>query len=128
MNEQLMSEVLAAHADELLKGEAREAEYLARFPQYRGELEPLLLLARKTKEALSSVRPSEAFRNRLHQELVIAAQEELDAPASTERPLWRRPWVIGAATLGSVISVASAVGVIAYLKRAKASKPAAAAG
>jgi hypothetical protein len=126
MNEQMMAEVLAAHADQLLRGEAREAEYLALFPEYRKELEPLLALARQTKETLASVRPSEAFRKRLRQELLTAAKQETEASASTERPRWRQPWVIGAAALGSVISVASAVGVITYLRRSKASKPAAA--
>lgn len=128
MNEQMMAEVLASHADRLLQGEAREAEYLALFPEYREELEPLLALARQTKEVLASVRPSEAFRNRLRQELLTSAKEESGAPASTERPRWRQPWVIGAAALGSVISVASAVGVVTYLRRSKASKPAPAGG
>jgi hypothetical protein len=127
MSKYMMTAVLAAHADRLLRGEAREAEYLALFPEYRKDMEPLLALARQIREMLAFVRPSEAFRNRLRQELLTsAAAEESDAQPSDERPLWRQPWVIGAAALGSAISVASAVGVIIHRRRAKGSKPAAA--
>jgi len=128
MNEKMMTALLAAHADQLVRGEALEAEYLALFPEWSKELEPMLALARQIKETLPLVRPSEAFRNRLRQELSNVAEKGPDAEPSTERPRWRQPWVIGAAALGSVISVASAVGVIVYRRRAKTSKPAAATG
>lgn len=125
MNDRMLAEILAAHADQIVHGEAQETEYLTLFPGYREELAPLLELARQVKETLALVRPTEAFRRRLRQELLAAARRRLAASPLMERPLWRRPWVIGAAAMGSVISLASAVGVIAYLRRAKAAKPAA---
>jgi len=128
MNEKMLTEILAAHADHLVQGEARETEYLALFPAYKEELKPLLELARQLKEALVLERPAEAFRRRLHQELVAAARRRRLPPPIVERPRWRRPWVIGIAALGSLLSLASAVGVIAYLRRARAAKLAAATG
>lgn len=128
MNERMLTEILAAHADHLVQGEAREAEYLALFPAYQEELKPLLELARQVKEALALVRPAEAFRKGLHQELVAAARRRLAVPPVVEWPRWRRPWVIGIAALGSVLSLASVVGVIAYLRRSKAARLAAITG
>jgi hypothetical protein len=120
----MLTEILAAHADHMMRREGKDMEYLTLFPEHREELAPLLDIARQVKETLVQVRPSEAFRNRLRQELLTAAQQRLDAPLPVGRPRWRQPWVIGAATLGSVISVASAVGVIAHRRRAKAAEPA----
>ena len=127
MNEQVVAEVLAAHADQLVQGDAREEEYLALFPEYQTELAPLLKLARQAKGTLALVQPSEAFRNRLRQELLTSASKESAVSLSAKRPPWRQAWVIGAAAAGSVISVASAVGVIAHRRRSKTTKPAAAA-
>ncbi|MBC8449177.1 MAG: hypothetical protein H8D78_15635 [Chloroflexi bacterium] len=124
MDERMLAEVLAAHADQLVRGEAREAEYLALFPDYRKELALLLELARRVKDTLALVQPSEAFRRRLHQELSTTGRRRLTASLPSERPRWRQPWVIGAAALGSAISLASAVGVVAYLRRSKAAGPA----
>jgi len=128
MNEQVVAEVLAAHADQLVQGDAREEEYLALFPAYQAEIAPLLKLARQTKGTLALVQPSEAFRDRLRQELLTGASQESAVSLSVKRPRWRQPWVIGAAAAGSVISVASAVGVIAYRRRSKTTNHAAAAG
>ena len=42
MTEKMMTALLASHADQLLRGEALEAEYLALFPEWSKELEPML--------------------------------------------------------------------------------------
>jgi len=128
MSDRVLTEILTAHADHLARGEALETEYLTLFPDYREELAPLLGLARQIKEALAPVRPAEAFRRKLRRELLAAAQQRPATPSLIERPRWRRAWVIGVAALGSVISLASAVGVIAYLRHAKAAKLTAATG
>jgi len=135
VSERMLTEILAAHADHLVRGEAKEAQYLTLFPDYREELAPLLELAQQVRETLAprgaglaSVHPSEAFRRRLRQELLTTARQRVAVPLPTDRSRWRQPWVIGAAARGSVISLASAVGVIAYLRRAKATKPVPAAG
>lgn len=120
MDERTLTEILAAHADQLVQGKGREAEYLALFPGSREELAPLLELAQRLKDTLASVQPRQAFRRRLHQELLATARQRLAATLPRERPRWRQPWVIGAAALGSAISLASAIGVIAYLRRSKA--------
>lgn len=128
VSERVLTEILAAHADLLVRGEAKGAQYSTLFPDYREELVPLLELAQEVRETLASVHPSEAFRRRLRQELLTTARQRVAVPLPTDRSRWRQPWVIGAAALGSVISLASAVGVIAYLRRAKATKPVTAAG
>ncbi|MDH7484806.1 MAG: hypothetical protein QHJ81_00860 [Anaerolineae bacterium] len=120
MDERMLTEILAAHADQLAQGKTRQAEYLALFPGSREELAPLLELAERLKDTLASVQPTQAFRQRLHQKLLTIARQRLAAALPRERPRWRQPWVIGAAALGSALSLASAIGVIAYLRRSKA--------
>jgi hypothetical protein len=128
MSERILTEILAAHADHLARGEDREEDYLTLFAEYRKDLAPLLGIARQVKEVLAQVQPSEAFRRRLHNELVAAARQRLAVDPRRYRSVWRRPWVIGVAALGSAVSIASALGVIAYLRRSKATKPAAVTG
>ena len=125
MSERVLTEILAAHADHLARGEDREEEYLTLFAEYRNELAPLLGIARQVKEVLAQVQPSEAFRRRLHNDLVATARQRLAAGPRRYWSVWRRPWVIGVAALGSVVSIASAVGVIAYRRRNRTAKPAA---
>jgi len=128
VSQRMLTEILAAHADHLARGEDREEEYLSLFAEYRKELAPLLSIARQVKGVLAQVQPSEAFRRRLHNELVAAARQRLAAGPRQCRSVWHRPWVIGVAALGSAVSIASALGVIAYLRRNKATKPAAVSG
>jgi hypothetical protein len=124
----MLAEIMAAHADRMVRGEGNDMEYLTLFPDHREELAPLLDVARQVKDTLVQVRPSVTFRERLRQDLMIAAQQRFDSPLRLERSRWRRPWVIGAAAVGSVISLASAVGVIVYRRRARAAEPATVSG
>ena len=50
MEERVLAEILAAHADQLKKGQGKGNDYLAMFPDYQEELEPLLGIAEKVKE------------------------------------------------------------------------------
>ena len=119
MAEKVLIEILASHADQLIKGEAREGDYLALFPHRREELGPLLTVAEKVKRALVPVEPAPAFRRRLRKGLLAAAHQRLARqPADRGLALGsRRGILIGAAALGSAVSV---VGVIAYLVRSRA--------
>lgn len=120
MNHKMLVEILAAHADLLAGGDDMEEDYLSLFPSYRDELAPLLHLARQVRGVLARVEPSAAFRRRLRQELLALSRQQAADASGDVRPVWRRPWVIGAAAAGSLISIASALGVIAHRKRAKA--------
>lgn len=84
MRDELLIEVLAAHADHLNEGGDHTLTYLAMFPEDRETLAPLLELATFLKLALSPARVSPAFRARLRAELVQTAEGL--SPASA----WRR--------------------------------------
>ncbi len=119
MAHQMITEILAAQADRLTSGEAHTEDYLVLFPELRSELAPLLQLAHEIAAALQPVRPRTAYRGELHQALVRAADSHplTDSTGLLAMPEIRRDWVLGAAALGSAVSV---MGVIAYLWRARA--------
>jgi hypothetical protein len=125
-------EILAIHADKLNEGVNEEAEYLATLPEHQDTLQPLLALARKVKNALAPMEPDPAFCENLRLSLLAAARQRLAsrlslrAEGSTKSqcpvPLFRRhrkEILIGAAALGSVVSVA---GIVAYWIHVRAAK------
>ncbi|MFQ5594319.1 MAG: hypothetical protein ACE5HA_09240 [Anaerolineae bacterium] len=85
MRDELLIEVLAAHADHLNEGGDHTPTYLAMFPEDRGTLEPLLELATLLKWALTPVQVPSAFRVQLRTELVQAADALLSASAWRSR-------------------------------------------
>ncbi len=118
MAHQMITEILAAQADRLVEGEAQTTDYLVLFPELRLELAPLLQLAQEIAAALRPVRPRTAYRSELHQALVRAGYDQplADPTGLLNVPELRRDWVLGAAALGSAVSV---MGVIAYVWRAR---------
>jgi hypothetical protein len=119
-------EILATHADKLNAGVSEEAEYLATLPEHQNTLQPLLALARKVKDALAPVEPDSAFCKNLRLSLLAAAHQRLASRpnSKSQRPthLFRRhrkEILIGAAALGSVVSVA---GIVAYWIHTRAAK------
>lgn len=79
MREDLLVEVLAAHADHLnAEGDNTEV-YLAMFPEDRETLAPLFELAAELKTVLAPVEIPPAFREQLYATLMKAAQEHLPA-------------------------------------------------
>jgi hypothetical protein len=120
-------EILATHADKLNAGANEAAEYLATLPAHRDTLRPLLALARKVKDALAPVEPAPAFCENLRLSLLAAAhqwsasrlsssQAQAEGSTKSQRPVHlfrrhRKRILIGAAALGSVVSVA---GIVAY--------------
>ncbi|MFQ5340527.1 MAG: hypothetical protein ACE5F6_03160 [Anaerolineae bacterium] len=85
MRDELLVEVLAAHADHLNEGGDHTLTYLAMFPEDRETLAPLLELATLLKLALSPAKVSPGFRARLRAELVQTADGLLPASAWRSR-------------------------------------------
>jgi hypothetical protein len=119
-------EILATHADKLNIGTNEETEYLATLPEHQDALQPLLALARKVKDALAPVEPDPAFRENLRLSLLAAAHQRsvsrLSSKPQRSVDLFRshrKEILIGAAALGSVVSVA---GIVAYWIHARAAK------
>lgn len=110
MTDRELTEVLAAHADDLTRGQINREICLKRVPDRREELETLLRLAEQVKSSLVPVQPSPTFVRNLVRQLVLADDEESARPAHG----YRREVVIGAAAVGSALSV---IGVVAYLVR-----------
>ena len=120
-------EILAIQADKLNAETNEEAEYLATLPEHQDTLQPLLALARKVKDALTPVEPDPAFSENLRRSLLAAARQRAVYLLSSKKdrqpvPLFRRhrkEILIGAAALGSVVSVA---GIVAYWIHTRAAK------
>jgi len=129
-------EILAIHADKLNVGANEEAAYLATLPEHQDTLQPLLALARKVKDALAPVEPDAAFCEDLRLSLLAAARQWLASrlslraePQAEGSPKSQRPThllrrhrkeiLIGAAAVGSVVSVA---GIVAYWIHTRAAK------
>jgi hypothetical protein len=120
-------EILATHADKLNAGVNEEAAYLATLPEHQDTLQPLLALARKVKDALAPVEPAPAFCENLRLSLLAAARQRLVSRLSStksQRPTYlfrrrRKEILIGAAAVGSVVSVA---GIVAYWVHTRAAK------
>ncbi len=117
MEEKVLVEILAAHADQLKKGQGKGSDYLAMFPDYREELKPLLETAEKVKRVLEPVEPASAFCQSLHGDLLAAARRKLAEGVPQLARSHGRQILIRAAALGSAVSV---VGALAYLIRSRA--------
>ncbi|HID64233.1 MAG TPA: hypothetical protein EYP49_16055 [Anaerolineae bacterium] len=126
MADKELIEILAAHADKLNVGASEETERLAMLPEYQDTLRPLLTVARKVKDALAPVELDPAFCENLRLSLLAAAHQRLASRLSSKprRPVHlfkrhKKEILIGAAALGSVVSVA---GIVAYWIHSRAAK------
>nr|HID13441.1 hypothetical protein [Anaerolineae bacterium] len=106
MNKRRMAEVLAAHA-EGLTGRPEAIQQINMTDEERGRLTPLFQLAERLQQSMQPVQPSAAFVRSLGRELVDNAKRQI---MLTKR--LRRAVMIGAAALGSLVSIASVVGAI----------------
>ncbi len=110
-----LTEILAAHADQLNSPTPTPPDaFLDAFPDQRGELASLLELATRIKRTLTPVRPSTAFRERLHNGLLLAAHHQQAQRIYVEKrgePQWG--WLLGAA------AAAGAAGLIAVVWRSR---------
>lgn len=70
------TEVLAESVDQTRLEAAKIKDYLARHPEYRQELEPLLYTAQTIRKNLPPIRPSPAFQESLREALVHSARAQ----------------------------------------------------
>ena len=119
MSENMVVEVLAAHADHLIDNEADSEDYLNLFPAHRDELAPLLRIAERVRAVLVPVAPSPAFEAGLKRDLIAAAIQRAEEQGNGKRvSLFRRRGVlIGAAAVGSALSVAGIVAALLWRQR-----------
>jgi hypothetical protein len=103
------SEALAAHADALI-GRPEAMQRIDVPDEERVQMAPLFELAGQLKRSMPPVQPATAFVRSLGKELARTAKHQL---AATRR--MRRGVLIGAATVGSLVSIASVVGAIIFV-------------
>jgi hypothetical protein len=110
MPENVIVEVLAAHADRLAGNKANGEDFLKLFPDHKAELAPLLRVAERVKSVLVPVAPTPAFELGLKKDLLEAALQRAEEQSSERQVsfLRRRGVLIGAA-VGSVLSVAGII-------------------
>jgi hypothetical protein len=113
MNERIVADILAAHADRLNQGQRGAAAQQGVSAELLPAVRPLMRLAERIQSALVPVQPDPAFVRRVGKQLVATSSG--GRKAMNERT--RKAVIIGAAALGSLVSVASAVGVVIYLVR-----------
>lgn len=119
MENKVLIEILAAHAEQLKEGQRKASDYLAMFPDYQKKLKPLLETAERVKEVLEPVEPVPAFCQSLYEDLLAMARRKMDGGVPQLARSHRKQLIIGAAALGSVVSVA---GAFAYLIRSRAAE------
>ena len=116
MDERTVADILAAHADKLNQGQRETATLQDVSAEQLAALGPLMRLAERVQGTLAPVQPNPTFVRQLSQQLISTASQS--RKAMTQRT--RNAILIVAAALGSVVSVASAVGIIVYLIRHRA--------
>ena len=104
-----LDDILMTHADALARGEDYTEQLLDRYPGQRRQLLPLLSLARLLRSALVPVEPPADFVAALAAELAI-----YDGTPASATPAVQRYGIIGAAAVGTLLSVA---GVAYWLYR-----------
>ncbi|MBN1977490.1 MAG: hypothetical protein JW918_08815 [Anaerolineae bacterium] len=109
MNKRRSDDILAAHAEGLLS-RTRPMQQINAGDEERGELAPLFALAEQLYQSMPPVQPSAAFVHSLGKELAGSAKHQI----ATARRM-RRGVLIGAATVGSLVSIASLVGAVVYI-------------
>jgi phage-related tail fiber protein len=116
MDERTFADILAAHADKLNQGQRGTATLQDVSAEQLAALAPLMRLAERVQGTLAPVQPNPTFVHQLSQQLISTASQS--RKAMTQRT--RNAILIVAAALGSVVSVASAVGIIIFLIRHRA--------
>jgi hypothetical protein len=111
MDTREVREILAAHADEIVKPNSGPSPGFSRHARVQG----LLDLAEQVQGILVPVEPNINFRRRLHGELVLEAQRRQTEQEVNPLVQHRKGILIGAAAVGSVASVAGLV--IAFVLR-----------
>jgi hypothetical protein len=103
--------LLAAHSDDGNQSRTARQVCLRQARSPFDESESLLHLVEQLKQALVPVQPSPKFVQNLLRQLIVTDKKE---PARQPMRSYRRGVVIGAAAIGSALSV---IGIVAYLVR-----------
>jgi hypothetical protein len=109
MKDRRADEILSAHTEALF-GHPEEFWQTDMTDEEQDELASLFTLAEQLRQSLPPVQPPAAFAHSLGKELAGSAQHQI---AAAKR--MRRSVLIGAATIGSLVSIASLVGVVLYI-------------
>jgi hypothetical protein len=108
MDEWSIEDILASHAEALNSGQRTWAATPG-----DESLRSLLAVAELVQKALVPVQPSPGFVRSLGKNLVVSTRHGRQALTARTR----RAALIGAAVLGSLVSAASVVGIVAYMMR-----------
>ena len=108
MSDNRTTELLSAYTERLIG--RSENKLIDPKGEEHIQLAPLFKLAEQLNQNLQPVQPSAAFVRSLGQELVDSAKRQI---AVTKR--LRRSVLIGAAALGSLLSIASVVGAVVFV-------------
>jgi hypothetical protein len=73
MDKKMLKEILAAHADQLVKDKATSKAYLELLPDRDEELAPLLDVAERVQSTLRPITPTDEFEQELKRELLTTA-------------------------------------------------------
>jgi hypothetical protein len=109
MKDRRANEILSAHTEALF-GHPEEFLQIDMTDAEQDELAPLFTLAEQLRQSLPPVQPPVTFAHSLGRELAGSAQHQV---AAAQR--MRRGVLIGAATVGSLVSIASVIGAIVYI-------------
>ncbi len=109
MNKKRAAEALSIHADRLIdKPQGKHQIDLT--GAERTQLTPLFQLAEQLHQSASPIQPSPAFVRSLGRELAGSAKRQITL---TKR--LRKTVLIGAAAVGSLVSIASVVGAVVFI-------------
>jgi hypothetical protein len=73
MEKRTLREILAAHADQLINGQATSQDYLRLLPEREAELAPLLDMAERVQSTLTPISPAQEFEEDLKRQLLTTA-------------------------------------------------------
>lgn len=73
MDKRTLKEILAAHADELLNGQASSSDYSRLLREPDVELAPLLSVAERIESTLKPISPTHEFEEELKRQLLTTA-------------------------------------------------------
>jgi len=109
MNEKRVGEMLAAYADGLID-RSEAMKQIDATDEERRRLAVLFQLTERLQQNMQPVQPSADFLRSLGQELVDQARRQIQLSNRL-----RRAALIGAAAVGSLLSIASVVGAILFV-------------
>jgi hypothetical protein len=109
MNKKRTLQALSMHADGLI-GRSTPGPQMSLTNEERSQLTPLFQLAERLSQSMQPVQPSAGFVRSLGKELAGHAKHQV---VLTKR--MRKTVLIGAAAVGSLVSIASLVGAIVFI-------------